>query len=131
MLHFRPTGWSRHNQVLEVTSGELLPGEAMPLLKRRRELTREEAIRLWRQKRQPGWHPCPPSGCPQPPVRLADQNRSHGASCRPQPARAARHQGPGVDALADGGGGEAHARPPRRRGGPGHVDRALRPREPL
>jgi hypothetical protein len=27
VLHFRPTRWSRHNQVLEVTSGELLPGE--------------------------------------------------------------------------------------------------------
>ena len=60
MLHFRPTRWSRHNQVLEVTSGELLPGEPVPLLKRRRELTREEAIRLWAQKRREGWQVCSP-----------------------------------------------------------------------
>lgn len=25
-LHFRPTHWSRNNQVLEATTGELLPG---------------------------------------------------------------------------------------------------------
>ena len=66
VLHFRPTCWSRHNQVLEVTSGELLPGEPVPLLKKRRELTREEAIRLWRQKRQQGWTVCPPQW--QPPI---------------------------------------------------------------
>jgi hypothetical protein len=60
VLHFRPTRWSRHNQVLEVTSGELLHGEPIPLLKRRREFTREEAIRLWAQKRREGWKPCGP-----------------------------------------------------------------------
>ncbi|TVS03316.1 MAG: DUF1651 domain-containing protein [Cyanobium sp. PLM2.Bin73] len=64
MLHFRPTRWTHHNQVLEVTSGELLPGEPVPLLKRRRELTREEAIRLWRQKRNAGLQPCPPQWVP-------------------------------------------------------------------
>ena len=70
MLHFRPTRWSRHNQVLEVTSGELLPGEPVPLLKRRRELTREEAIKLWRQKRQQGWTVCLPQWQrPTPPPR--------------------------------------------------------------
>ncbi|MGB5135864.1 MAG: DUF1651 domain-containing protein [Prochlorococcaceae cyanobacterium] len=46
--------------MLEVTSGELLPGEPVPLLKRRRELTREEAIRLWAQKRREGWKSCGP-----------------------------------------------------------------------
>jgi len=60
VLHFRPTRWSRFNPVLEVTSGELLPGESVPLLKHRRELPREEAIQLWRQKRQEGWTVCPP-----------------------------------------------------------------------
>ena len=36
-----------------VTHGELIAGET-PLLKRRKELSREEAIRLWIQKRQAG-----------------------------------------------------------------------------
>ncbi len=54
--------------MLEVTSGELLSGEPVPLLKRRRELTREEAIRLWRQKRQQGWTICPPQWAMPPPV---------------------------------------------------------------
>lgn len=63
VLHFRPTRWSRHNPVLEVTSGELIPGQA-PLLQRRRELPREEAIKLWRQKRQQGWKECPPQWQP-------------------------------------------------------------------
>jgi len=66
VLHFRPTRWSRHNQVLEMTSGELLPGQPVPLLKRRRELPREEAIRLWTKKRQQGWTVCPPQW--QPPI---------------------------------------------------------------
>ncbi|MGL6134964.1 MAG: DUF1651 domain-containing protein [Prochlorococcaceae cyanobacterium] len=60
----RCQGWTRHNQVLAVISGELLPGEPVPLLKRRRELTREEAIRLWRQKREQGWEICPPQWAP-------------------------------------------------------------------
>ena len=54
-------GWlSDGRQVLEVTSGELQPGEPEPLLKRRRELTREEAIKLWSQKRRQGWTERPP-----------------------------------------------------------------------
>lgn len=60
VLHFRPTRWSRHNQVLEVIYGELLPHEPVPLLKRRWELTRQEAIQLWSQKRGQGWTVCPP-----------------------------------------------------------------------
>jgi hypothetical protein len=32
----------------------------VPLLKRRRELPRKEAIKLWRQKRQQGWTVYPP-----------------------------------------------------------------------
>jgi len=66
VLHFRPTRWSRFDPVLEVTSGELIPGQA-PLLKRRRELAREEAIRLWAQKRREGWQVCSPQWQPPPP----------------------------------------------------------------
>ncbi len=52
VLHFRPSRWS---QQLEVTVGELLPNQPVPLLKRRLELSREEALKLWAQKRQQGW----------------------------------------------------------------------------
>ena len=60
VLHFRPTIWDRWSQRLEITSGELLPDQAVPLLKRRMELTREEALRLWAEKRQQGWQACEP-----------------------------------------------------------------------
>ena len=53
MLHFRPLRYNRWSQSLEVTHGELIAGEA-PLLKRREELQRQEAIQLWVQKRQAG-----------------------------------------------------------------------------
>jgi hypothetical protein len=64
VLHFRPVHDARWNQALEITVGELIPGEPVPLLKRRMELRREDAIRLWRQKRQQGWRPCPPQWRP-------------------------------------------------------------------
>jgi hypothetical protein len=54
VLHFRPTLWDRWSQRLEITSGELLPDQAVPLLKRRWELNREEALRLWAEKRRVG-----------------------------------------------------------------------------
>jgi len=57
VLHFRPTLWDRWSQRLEVTSGELLPDQPVPLLKRRWELSREEALKLWAEKRQQGWQP--------------------------------------------------------------------------
>jgi hypothetical protein len=69
VLHFNPTRWDRWVQLLEVTHGELIPGEPVPLLKRREELTREEAIKLWNQKRQQGWRICPPQWAPPPPLR--------------------------------------------------------------
>jgi len=47
VLHFRPSRWDRWSQQLEVTVGELLPGQPVPLLKRRLELSREEALKLW------------------------------------------------------------------------------------
>ena len=60
VLHFRPTRWDRWCQQLEVTVGELLPGEPVPLLKHRRELSREAAINLWGEKRKEGWASCGP-----------------------------------------------------------------------
>ena len=57
MLRFRPSRWDRWSQQLEVTVGELLPDQPVPLLKRRLELSREEAIKLWSEKRNQGWQP--------------------------------------------------------------------------
>ena len=60
VLNFRPTRWDRWCQQLEVITGELLPGEPVPLLKHRRELSREAAIKLWSDKRKAGWIACGP-----------------------------------------------------------------------
>jgi len=60
VLRFRPTRWERTYQRLEITSGELLPGEQVPLLKNRREISRDEALKLWGEKRKAGWAPCSP-----------------------------------------------------------------------
>ena len=55
VLHFRPSRWDRWSQQLEVKMGELLPDQPVPLLKRRQELSREEALKLWSEKRKEGW----------------------------------------------------------------------------
>jgi hypothetical protein len=55
VLHFRPSRWDRWNQKLEVTVGELLPNQPVPLLKRRLQLRREGALKLWADKRQQDW----------------------------------------------------------------------------
>ena len=68
VLHFNPVRYSRYSQALELTSGELIPGQA-PLLKCRREITREEAINLWAEKRKAGWLVCPPQWTPPPEVK--------------------------------------------------------------
>ena len=47
VLHFRPSLWDRWSQRLEITSGELLPDQRVALLKRRWEMSRKEALRLW------------------------------------------------------------------------------------
>jgi hypothetical protein len=60
VLRFRPTRWESRVQRLEITTGELLPDEAIPLLKLRREVSRAEALKLWSEKRQAGWNPCSP-----------------------------------------------------------------------
>jgi len=70
VLHFRPLKYSRWNQALEVTLGELTPSGEPPLLKRRNELTREQAMKLWAQKRELGWQPCAPQWNPPQPRRV-------------------------------------------------------------
>ncbi|MCP9846950.1 DUF1651 domain-containing protein [Synechococcus sp. Lug-A] len=60
VLRFRPTRWERDYHRLEITAGELLPDQVVPLLKSRRELSRAEAVKLWREKLKAGWAPCSP-----------------------------------------------------------------------
>lgn len=60
VLRFHTTRWERTYQRLEITSGELLPGEPVPLLKNRWEISRDDALNLWVSKRQEGWKPCEP-----------------------------------------------------------------------
>ncbi len=64
VLHFRPSRWDRWSQQLEVTVGELLPDQPVPLLKRRLELSREEALKLWSEKRKEGWQTTAPQWIP-------------------------------------------------------------------
>ena len=70
VLHFQPCRYDRWSQALKVTFGELMPSGEPPLLKHRRELIRNEAIKLWAQKRQQGWQVCDPQWTP-PPLRRA------------------------------------------------------------
>ena len=60
LLPYRPRRYDRWSQSLEVTFGEVMPGGESPLLKNRRELMRNEAIKLWTQKRRAGWQVCAP-----------------------------------------------------------------------
>jgi hypothetical protein len=69
VLHFRPLHYGRSSQSLEVTLGELMPAGEPPLLKRRKELTREQAIKLWAQKRTAGWLVCEAQWRPPPEVK--------------------------------------------------------------
>jgi hypothetical protein len=66
VLHFRPGRYDRWSQSPEVTFGEVMPKGEPPLLKRRKELTREQAIKLWSQKRKAGWQVCNPQWQPPP-----------------------------------------------------------------
>ncbi|NBQ18314.1 MAG: DUF1651 domain-containing protein [Synechococcaceae bacterium WBA_2_066] len=77
VLHFKPLRYDRWCQALEVTLGELISGEATPLLKRRKQLTREQAITLWRQKRQQGWRVFPPQWIPPPPLADGVMTKTH------------------------------------------------------
>ena len=49
---------------MEITSGEWLPEEPMPLLKRRLELSQEDAHKLWASKRKEAWQPTAPQWHP-------------------------------------------------------------------
>ncbi|MGB5240098.1 MAG: DUF1651 domain-containing protein [Prochlorococcaceae cyanobacterium] len=44
----------------EVITCELLPDQEIPLLKRRQELRRAEALKSWGEERKAGWAPCSP-----------------------------------------------------------------------
>lgn len=44
----------------EVFTCELLHDQEIPLLMRRQELRRTEALKLWGEKRKAGWTPCSP-----------------------------------------------------------------------
>lgn len=44
----------------EVITCELLPDQEIPLLKRRQELRRAEALKFWGENRKAGWAPCSP-----------------------------------------------------------------------
>ena len=50
-------------RLAELTTGELIPGQA-PLLNCRKEITWEEAIKLWAEKRKAGWQVCLPQWTP-------------------------------------------------------------------
>ena len=68
VLHFRPVIWDHWQQELEITSGQLLRDELVPLLQRRMRMTREQAIKLWRERLAEGWKPCAPQWQPPPPL---------------------------------------------------------------
>jgi hypothetical protein len=72
VLHFQPSRYDRWSQSLEVTFGEVMPGGEPPLLKHRRELMRNEAIKLWTQKRRAGWQVCEPQWKPPQPLGSGD-----------------------------------------------------------
>jgi hypothetical protein len=60
VMRFRPTRWECLVYFLEMTSGELLPDQEIPLVKSRQELSRAEALKLWEENRKAGRAPCSP-----------------------------------------------------------------------
>ena len=64
VLHFKPVVWDRWQQSLEVTSGQVFPDGAPPLLQRRARLSREEAVALWKERCAEGWKRCVPQWSP-------------------------------------------------------------------
>lgn len=49
MVQFRPNHWKRDYHRLEITAGEVLPDQEIPLLKSRREQSRAEVLKLWEE----------------------------------------------------------------------------------
>lgn len=43
VLHFKPARWDRWAEELEITAGEWIPGQPVPLLKRRERMSCEQA----------------------------------------------------------------------------------------
>ena len=68
VLHFKPATWNQWQQELEITSGQVLRDQPVPLLQRRVRLSRERAVELWRQRLAEGWKPCMPQWQPPPPL---------------------------------------------------------------
>jgi hypothetical protein len=68
VLHLKRATWNQWQQELEITSGQLLPDQPVPLLQRRARLSRERAVELWRQRLAEGWKPCTPQWQPPPPL---------------------------------------------------------------
>ncbi|WP_245552670.1 DUF1651 domain-containing protein [Cyanobium gracile] len=100
VLRVRPTCWERLVQLLEITSGELLPDQKIPQLTSRRELGRAEALKLWVEKRQAGWAPCNPQWCsPRPPRAI----HPHQAESRNDGHLLADEQQPPATAIPPGG----------------------------
>ena len=64
VLHFQSVVWDRWQQSLEVTSGQVFPNGAPPLLQRRARLSREEAVALWKERCAEGWKRCVPQWRP-------------------------------------------------------------------
>lgn len=76
VLHFKPAIWNQWQQELEVTSGEWLADQPVPLLQRRARLSREQAVELWRQRLAVGWKSCDPQWQPGRSRQLTDQPSS-------------------------------------------------------
>ncbi len=76
VLHFKPAIWSKWQQELEITSGQLLPDQPVPLLQRRVRLSRERAVELWRQRLAEGWRPFGPQWQPPQAVQWRVRPRS-------------------------------------------------------
>ena len=68
VLHFKPATWNHWQQELEITSGQVLRDQPVPLLQRRARLSRERAVELWRQRLAEGWKPCTPQWQAPPPL---------------------------------------------------------------
>ena len=57
--------------------GKLLPDQPVPLLKKRLEISRKEALKLWSEKRREGWQTTAPQWQP-PPIPNAERRSTLG-----------------------------------------------------
>ena len=68
VLHLKRATWNQWQQELEITSGQLLPDQPVPLLQRRMRLPREQTLELWPDRGTQGRKPCTPQWQPPPPL---------------------------------------------------------------